>query len=58
MLFDQRLQREVRQEVATVNNERLRPQQSFHILNAATGPEQGRLVLKNNFAIPVRAADR
>ena len=44
MLFDQRLQSEVRQEVATVNDEWLRAQQSFYILDAAAGSEQVRLM--------------
>src|SRR5206468_11967170 len=44
MLVDQRLQRDIRQNVAAIGDERLAAQMGFHIFDAATGFEQLRLV--------------
>src|SRR5207302_8566018 len=55
MFVDQRLQGEIRQKVAAVDDEWLRSQETFHILDAAAGSEQDRLVLKSDFTISIRA---
>ena len=44
MFFDQRRQLEVGKDIAAVNNERLRREKAFDILDPAAGPEQVRLV--------------
>ena len=53
MLVNQRLRINVRQDITAVSDKRIAGQNALHILNAAAGLQQLRLVHERNWAVGV-----